>query len=177
MPKAENVAEVERLREAVSGSPNFYLVEFSGLSVTQMNALRGAVIAAGGRLEVVKNTLLRLALAGLDINGDIVAYLVGPTALLYCPEDPIEPARAVRDFGKEHPGVAVKAAHIEGETLGADRATAMASLPSKLEIQASVVGAIAGPMRELVGTLNAAVAELVYVLDGIADKRREAEGG
>ncbi|MCD6352121.1 MAG: 50S ribosomal protein L10 [Armatimonadetes bacterium] len=173
MPKQSNVAEVARLREALSETPNFYLVEFSGLSVAEMNDLRGKVIEAGGRLEVVKNTLLRLALSELEIDGDIVGYLVGPTALLYCPDDPIGPAKAIVDFAKEHEGLRLKAAHIEGRSMGPEDAEALAKLPSKLEIQSTVVGAIEGPARELVGILNAAVSELVYVLDGIAQKQQE----
>lgn len=173
MPRPDKVEEVQRLREVVSAAGNFYLLEFTGLSVSEMNALRGAVIEAGGRIEVVKNTLLRLALRELEIDGELEQCLVGPTAVLYCPDDPVEPAKAVREFAQEHEGVRFKGGWIEGQAVDAARADQIAQLPSKLETRAAVAGAIAGPLNELVGLLNAVVSELVYTLQAVADKRQE----
>jgi large subunit ribosomal protein L10 len=175
VPKPEKVTKVERLRSMLAQTPNYYFVEFSGLSVSQMNALRRDIINAGGRIEVVKNTLLRRALSELGADNKLEAYLVGPTAVLYCPDDPIGPARVLREFAKEHPSVRLKAGYIEGEVLDSDAADAVAQLPGKTEIQAGLVAALVGPATQLLCILNAAVAEFVYVLEAVVDKRREAE--
>lgn len=175
MPKPAKVKEVEALREALRTSPNFYLVEFRGLSVTASNSLRGKILEAGGELRVAKNTLLRLAMREEGVPQGIEAWLEGPTALLLCPDDPVAPAKAVLDFAADLADgqLRLKAGLVEGRVLDAAGAEAMAKLPGKLEIQSMVVGAIAGPLNSLVGTLNGALSELVFTLQAVADKRKE----
>ncbi len=174
MPKPEKVQQLEELRQALEEAQNFFLVEFTGLTVSAMTALRGAIIDAGGRLKVVKNTLLRLALQQLGIDGQLEEVLHGPTAVLLCGEDPVAPAKAVVDFAKDNDvDVRLKAGYVEGRTLSAEEAEAVAKLPSKMELQAELLGLLMGPMQELVGILNAVPAELTYVLQAKADE----EGG
>ena len=175
MPKPEKVDEVAQLAQALQASPNFYLVEFTGLSVGATNDLRGRILAAGGELRVAKNTLLRLAMRERGVPEAIEAYLEGPTAILFCPDDPVSPAKAVMDYAGEMAAgsLRLKAAYIEGEVLDEARALAMSKLPGKLEIQGAVVGAVAGPLNSLVGTLNGALSELVFTLQAVADKRKE----
>jgi large subunit ribosomal protein L10 len=179
MPKPEKIEAVRLLREALAQARNFYLLEFAGLTVAQMTRLREAILQAGGRLHVCKNTLLRLALREVGVDGQLEEALAGPTALVVCYEDPVEPARAVLDFIRAQTGftLRLKGGYVEGRSLDAAQAEAVAKLPSKLEIQSGVVGAVSGPLRALVGVLNAAVAELVYVLSAVADKRRAQEAG
>ena len=174
MPRPDKVQKVEELRQAIEEAGNFFLVEFTGLPVSAMTALRGAIIEAGGRLTVAKNTLVRLALQQLGIDGELEEVLRGPTALLLCGEDPVGPAKAVVDFAADNGvDVRLKAGYVEGRTLNAEEATAVAKLPSKMELQGQLLGLLAGPMQELVGVLNAAPAELTYVLQAKVDE----EGG
>jgi large subunit ribosomal protein L10 len=175
LPRPEKLTEVEELRGALRGSPSFYLVDFTGLSVTATNALRGRILAAGGELRVAKNTLLRLAMREEGVPSGIEAYLEGPTGILLCPGDPAAPAKAVADFGADLTvgTLRLKAGVVEGMVLDEAGAVAMSKLPGKLEIQSMVVGAIEGPLRGLVGTLNAALSDLVFTLEAVADKRKE----
>lgn len=175
MPKPAKVTQVEALREALKASPNFYLVEFSGLSVTATNSLRGKILEAGGELRVAKNTLLRLAMREEGVPEAIEAWLEGPTALLLCPQDPIAPAKAVLDFARDLSAgtLRLKAGMVEGRVLDGAGAEAVAKLPGKLEIQSTLVGAIAGPLNSLVGVLNSALSDLVFTLQAVADKRKE----
>lgn len=175
MPKPVKVTEVADLTEALKASPNFYLVEFSGLSVSATTDLRGKILEAGGEMRVAKNTLLRLAMREVGVPEGVDGYLLGPTALLYCPEDPVMPAKAIADYAEDMASgtLVLKAAYIEGELLDGAKAEAMSKLPGKLELQGMVVGAIAGPLNSLVGTLNGAASELVFTLQAVADKRKE----
>ncbi|MBC7287940.1 MAG: 50S ribosomal protein L10 [Armatimonadetes bacterium] len=174
MPKPGKIEQVRQLSEAIDQASNFFLVEFTGLSVAAMTALRDKVIEAGGRLRVVKNTLLRLALRELGIDGELERVLEGPTALLLCGEDPIGPAKAILDFAKDAAGqIRLKAGFVEGRVLSREEAESVAKLPSKLELQAQFLGLLTAPLSELVWLLSAAPAELTYVLQAKIDK----EGG
>jgi large subunit ribosomal protein L10 len=175
LPKPEKISEVEELRQAIEAARNFYLVEFTGLSVTQMSDLRGKILEAGGRLRVAKNTLLTLALRDLGVPADIEKSLAGPTAIMLCGDDPVSPAKAVFDYGKgvARGSVALKAGWVEGAVLDARRAEAMAKLPSQLEIKSMVVGALNGPLQGVIGAMNGVVRELVGTLDAVAEKRKE----
>ncbi len=173
MPTAEKerlVAEVEQQAREAAG---FYLLSFSGLSVSEMNALRGEALKAGARLQVVKNRLLRLAL-GEELSRALEAQLTGPTMIAYCATDPIGPAQALAKFASEHPGLALKAGYVEGKVLSAAEAAQVAALPPKPMILAEALGAVSAPLQGLVGVVSAALAELVYVMEAAIEKRQGA---
>ena len=177
MPTPEKEARVADLEQSIDASSGLYLSEFSGVTVAMMNDLRGRVLDAGGRIEVAKNRLLKLAIAGKQQDG-LVEFLNGPTAIIFCAEDPIGPAKAVAEFAKalsrDGQRWEIKAAFIDGRLFAGAEAAALAQLPPIEGIKAAVVGAIAGPTDALVRTLNAVVSDLVFTLQAIADKQGEA---
>jgi large subunit ribosomal protein L10 len=177
MPKPQKISEVEELTEAIREAGNFYLVEFTGLSVTAMSDLRGKILDAGGRMRVAKNTLLTLAFRALGVGSSIETSLVGPTAILLCVGDPVSPAKAVFDFGLtlNKGTVVLKAGWVEGDVLDARRAESMAKLPGQLEIKSMLVGALVGPLQGVVGAMSGVTRDLVYTLEAVADKRKETE--
>ena len=177
MPKPQKISEVEELTQAIKEAGNFYLVEFSGLTVTAVSDLRGKILDAGGRMRVAKNTLLTLAFRAIGVDASIERSLVGPTAILLCEGDPVSPAKAVYDFGVAlNKGTLVlKAGWVEGTVLDAKRAESMAKLPSQLEIKSMVVGALSGPLQGVVGAMSGVMRDVVYTLEAVADKRMETE--
>ena len=176
MPTPQKEAIVAELRESFDNSAGMYLLDFSGIRANQVNALRGQILEAGGRVYVAKNRLLKLALAGTPAEG-LADMLKGPSAVMFCIADPITPGKAVLDFAKTLTNEAqrweIKAAWVDGVVYDANRAKALASMPPLDEIKSGVVGSIAGPLNAVVGTLNGVVSELVYTLQAVADKRDE----
>ncbi len=176
MPTPDKEARVAAFRETLAEGCTLYLSDFSGITAAQMNELRGKVLAAGGRVEVAKNRLLKLALTGTPAEV-VIPHLVGPTAVVFCQGDPIAPAKAMKDFSKTLTAASqhwvIKAAYVDGRMFAGEKAEALAALPSIDEIKGAAVGAIAGPLNALVGTLNGALSDLVYTLQAIADKRAE----
>ncbi len=174
MPTPEKEAVVAHLRDKLASSPSFYLCEFEGLPVAAMSDVRGKILEAGGSLEVVKNRLLGIALGDLEC-GAIRDHLSGPTAVAFCGEDAIGPARAMKDFAKglNDPArrLEIKAAFVEGRFFATREALALADLPPVDEIKASVVGGIAGPVNALVYSLSGALGDLCRTLEAVADKR------
>lgn len=176
MPTPEKEARVAALKDALAEGNAVYLSDFTAISAAEMNELRGKVIEAGGRIEVVKNRLLKLALADTP-GSELVRHLTGPTAVTFCAGDPIGPARAMREFGEglrhERQRWVIKAAFVEGRPFDGESAVALAQLPPVEAIKGSVVGGLAGPLSSLFYTLNAAVSELVFTLQAVAEKREQ----
>jgi large subunit ribosomal protein L10 len=173
MPTPEKEKLVAEVAEELQSSAAYYLVEFSGLSVTDMTELRGKVLEAGGRLLVIKNRLLKLALQDEERQA-LEEHLVGPTMVAFCPQDPVGPAQAVAQFSDDHPGLALKAGVVEGSPVTGGQAQAIAKLPPKEQILAEALAAVSSPVSGLVGVLNQAIGELVFVMEAYVDKQQGA---
>lgn len=171
MPTPEKEQLVAEVAEKIQQAEACYLLSFTGLSVTEMNDLRGQVLAAGGRLQVVKNRLLKLALASQASEG-LIEHLTGPTVIAYCEKEPIAPAQALAKFAADHEGLVFKAGFVEGNVIGAEEALRVAKLPPRQQILAEALAGISSPVSSLVGLLNAVVSELVYVLEAAVEKQQ-----
>ena len=173
MPTPQKEQIVAAAAENVDKVAGFYLLSFSGLSVADMDGLRGEVLKAGGKLEVIKNRLLKLAL-GEELSTKLADQLKGPTMVAYCAEDPVAPAQVLSKFADDHPGLALKAGYVEGRVVSGAEALKIAALPPRQFILADALGTIQSPLSGLVGILNAAIGELVYVMDAQIEKQGAA---
>ena len=174
MPTPEKEALVAQLRQDIQDSDSLYLTEFRGLSVEDMNELRGRIRAVRARLHVAKNRLLKLAVQGTDAEA-LSEYLTGPTAITFCEDDPIAVAKAFADFAKDHEEVAIKAGLVEGRVLDRQQAAKIASLPPRPQLLAELLAQLTGPHSGLVRVLNAVFSDLVFTLQAIGDQRQKAE--
>ena len=173
-PRPDKVAEVEALEQRLRASSIVILTDYRGLSVGEIGTLRGKLRGASLEYRVAKNTLLsraaeRAGVAGLD------PYLTGPTAVVFGNHDPGAPARLLQDFIRQFRKLAIKGGVVEGQTLDAAGVQALATLPTKPELLARVVGAVQGPLFALVSVLSAAPRGLVTALEALR-KQREAAG-
>ena len=174
MPTPEKEALVAQLRQDIEDGGGIYLTEFSRLTVEDMNKLRGEILAVGARLQVAKNRLLKLALQGTAAEA-LSEYLTGPTAITFCKDDPIAVAKTFAEFARQHEAVAIKAGLVEGKVLGRQQVEKLASLPPRDQLLAELLAQLVGPASGLVRVLSAALSDVVFTLQGIADKRQEAE--
>ncbi len=161
---------VREMREALCESDSVYLTCFEGLTVAEATELRGQLLDAGGRMQVVKNRLLKIAIKDTPYEG-FDELLTGPNALTYCGEDPIEPLKVLAEFAEEHEQPPVKAGVVEGEMVSPEEIEKLAQVPARDELMASVVGGFAGPVNELVFTLSGLVSDVVYTLEAIVDEK------
>jgi large subunit ribosomal protein L10 len=162
VPTQEKIESVEALRERLNGVRAVLLTEYRGLTVQQLSELRRQLRAVSAEYRVIKNRLARLALSA-DL-AEMKGLLKGPTGMVIGKDDPVAVAKAVQTFARTNQTFVVKAGFIEGRMLPPDGVKALADLPSRDALRAQLVGAITGPLTQLVSLLQAPQRELVYVL-------------
>lgn len=163
MPTSEKVAVVEELRKRFTDVTTVMLTEYRGLTVRQLGELRRQLRTVSAEYKIVKNRLARLAVSSSDLDG-LATHLTGPIGLVLSKHDPIAVAKAVASFARANQPLAVKAGYVEGQILPADALRSLADLPSKEALRGRIVGAVRGPLGQLVRLLGAPLYELVYVL-------------
>ncbi len=157
-------AVVAALEEQLKGAASGVLVDYSGITVEQDTELRNELRKNGVAYNVVKNTMVRRALDESGLS-ELDGVLHGNTSLATGTEDPIAPIKVLTDFAKKmgDDKFHIKAAFMEGKVLSAGEIAQLATLTSKNDLYA-----------QLVGVLIAPIANLAAVVDAIANKDGEA---
>ncbi|MDZ7374823.1 MAG: 50S ribosomal protein L10 [candidate division KSB1 bacterium] len=175
MPTPKKVEEVEFLTENIRQAKGIYLTDFTGMTVEEMNELRARLRQEKILYRVVKNTLTRIALERAGFPGQLDSYLEGPTALAFGFDDPVTPARVLRDFARQRPKLRFKASLVDGRVFGAEETEKLADLPPRNELLARLLGQLNAPITGLVWTLHGSLAKLVYVLQAIKEKKEQTQ--
>lgn len=172
MPKAEKVEAVAELKQRISDSEIAIMTKFIGVNVAQATELRSKLRASGVELKVYKNTLAKIALNELGLD-EVAQYMEGPTAWAFS-EDPVLPAKVLKEFGDQVKFVSMAGGILGDAPVSPERLAALAVLPTQEQLYAQVVGTIAAPLRNFVGVLNAVPRNLVNVLDQVRKQKEEA---
>jgi large subunit ribosomal protein L10 len=156
LTRNEKAAVIEGVAAQVARSQTLALAEYRGISVENLNKLRVDARSKGVYLHVLKNTLVRRAVAGTPFEV-AQGVMVGP--LIYgFSSDPIAAAKVIADFAKGNDKLVVKGGAFAGKVLDANGVKALASIPSREVLIAQVAGLLKSPIQRLAGVL-AALAE------------------
>jgi large subunit ribosomal protein L10 len=169
VPTPKKVQEVEEITEILRESSLTILTDYRGLSVTQMQQFRAGLREHDSQFRVVKNTLTGIAADNAGL-GEVRPLLEGPTAIVTSKDDPVGPAKAVQDFVRSSRILQIKGAILEGAVIPASEVERLASLPSREELLAKVVGGINAPLYGLVSVLSGTIRSLQYVLQARAEQ-------
>lgn len=172
MPTAEKAQTIEQAKEWYSTSKGVVFTDYRGLKVKEMQQLRAAVRAKGGELHVLKNTLFRLA-AGDDANSLPDDLHNGPTAVAFVFENESECAKAIVDYAATNKNLKLKGGFFNGKAFDAKGVEALSKLPPRDVLIAQVIGAVAAPLSNLVGVIEALYADPIRVIGAVADKVAE----
>lgn len=164
---------VEHYQEALVESPHVFLLNYKGIRVAEVTALRDRIRESGGRYEVVRNRLARRAL-GETALADLEEHFEGPTAVAWSNDDPVALAKVLVDFAKDVPALQFKAGLLDGTRVSGEQVAAIATLPSREELIAKLLFLLKSPVTRLVRTLGALPQQLVIALDQIAKKKETA---
>src|SRR6266545_4609964 len=166
MKKSDKERVVSELAERLKSSPTLIVAVYRGLSMPQIDALRGKLLEHGARFAVVKNTLTRRAAeqAGADA---LLALLEGPTAIAFLESggDPVAVAKALQDAARETQVIAVRGGVLEGKAITSEDVAELAKLPPVEMLRGQVLGAITAPLTTIVGLFTAPLRDLVGVID------------
>jgi large subunit ribosomal protein L10 len=141
------------------------------VNVEKITQFRRQVKEASGNYQVVKNTLARRAIAETPFE-ELGQFLVGPTGIVFCQGEPMDPAKVVTNFTKETDGaLQVKGGVVDGTVFDAKGIERVSKLPSRQEMLTQLVSSLQSPISGLVGTLQGVTREFVYTLQAIADQK------
>jgi large subunit ribosomal protein L10 len=163
VPTQEKVETIEDLKTRLRGVKTVLLTEYRGLSVAQLSELRKQLRSVSAEYKIVKNRLARLALSS-DLSS-VGTHLKGPTGMILSREDAVAVAKTLHTFAKTNTALVIKAGYVEGQMLEPAGLKALADLPSKDALRSAIVGALQGPLAQLIGLLTAPQRDLVYVLE------------
>jgi large subunit ribosomal protein L10 len=165
MHRSEKERLVEELTERLKSTETLIVADYRGLTVSEIDELRGKLIEQGARFTVVKNTLTKRAAEAAGVE-PLLALLDGPTAIAFIESggDPVAVAKALDDAGKTEVLV-LRGGLLEGEQIGADDVKRLAKLPPADTLRAQLVGALAGSLTTVVGLFAAPMRDLVGVID------------
>ena len=166
MQRSDKERIVEELTERLRTTQTLIVADYRGLTVKDVDALRGQLLAHGARFSVVKNTLARRAAeaAGADA---VLALLEGPTAIAFLEAegDAVAVAKALSDAARTTRVLTFRGGILDGEPIGEEAVRNLATLPSPEVLRAQFVGALAGPLTTVVGLFTAPLRDFVGVLD------------
>jgi large subunit ribosomal protein L10 len=173
---AHKVGVVEDVQTRMGAATASIVSEYRGLTVAELAALRQALAAVGGDYKIFKNTLVRRAIDGGEYQ-PLSEYLSGPTALTFVDGDVSAVAKALRDFSRANPHLVIKGGLADGSLLSAADLAALADLPPRDVLLARLAGALAAPLQQMAGLLQALPRNLAYGLSALRDQREAAGEG
>src|SRR6476661_4165532 len=176
MQKEDKERVVTELTERLKTAETLIVADYRGLTMPQIDALRGRLLEHGAKFTVVKNTLTRRAAeaAGADA---LLAMLEGPSAIAFIEADGdmVAVAKALADSARTTKILAIRGGILDGSPIGEEEVKNLATLPPLDVLRGQVIGAITAPLMTVVGLISAPVRDLIGLIDArIA--QLEAEG-
>jgi large subunit ribosomal protein L10 len=166
MHKEQKEFLVAELTERLRTSQTLLVADYRGLTMTQIDDLRGELLKHGARFSVVKNTLTRRAAeaAGADA---LLALLEGPSAIAFLEADgdPVAAAKALSDAARTTRILQIRGGVLEGRAMSSDEVESLAKLPPADVVRAQVLGAITAPLTTIVGLFTAPLQNLIGLID------------
>ena len=166
---------VNDLKDRLAKAQSLVLVDFRGLTVEADTKMRNEFRSAGCEYQVVKNTLLGLALKGSAMEV-VDPILVGPTAVAYHHEDPAIPAKVAAKVAKDQEKFVIKGGYVDGKALDKAGVQALSTLPGRDELRATLLATFMAVPQNFVRLLIAAPQNFAYLLAAREEKLKEAGG-
>ncbi|MEM1162535.1 MAG: 50S ribosomal protein L10 [Pseudomonadota bacterium] len=172
MDRAQKGAVVEELGSIFTDSGVVVIAQYAGLSVAEMTDFRNRMRDAGGAVRVAKNRLAKIALDGKP-NSGMADFLQGQNVFAYS-EDPVTAAKVVEAYAKDNDKLIVVGGSMGEEILDPAGVKAVAAMPSREELIATIAGMLGAPASNLASAIGSPAANIAGCLATIAEKDEAA---
>lgn len=171
--RAAKEQAVEQLSGELGRIKLAVMTDYRGLTVGEVEELRSALREQGMTYRVTKNTLLRIATKNNEALADVdPGAFTGPMALAMGFDDEVAPARIIFQYAKQHDALEIVGAITgDGQVLTSAQVKALATLPTREQLIAQVVGTIAAPLTGFVGVMAGNVRSIINLLNALQEKR------
>ncbi len=169
MARPDKVAAVAEIADEFRGASASVVTEYRGLTVAQLTTLRRA-LGPDVSYRIAKNTLVKLAAQDAGVDG-LEALLTGPTAIAFVTGEPVDAAKALRDFAKDNKALVIKGGYMDGNALSVDEVNRIADLESREVLLAKLAGAMKGNLSKAAGLFAAPASQVARLAQALADKR------
>lgn len=174
MPNQKNIEQVVEIKEHLENCSAMWLVDYRGLTVKQIQALRHQLRENGAEMKVYKNTLCHIALKDLELPG-MEEFLEGPNGFIFATGEDVAPsAKVIKTFAKANPQLEIHAGLVGSQVMSAKQVQAIADLPSREELIAKLLGTLNNPATQIVRVLNEPMASFARTLNAIAEQKPAA---
>jgi large subunit ribosomal protein L10 len=171
MNRSEKEQIVAEMVDAVGSAQGLFFTDFTGLTVEQATELRREFRKSGIQYRVVKNSLVQRALESIGGYDTMFDKLVGPTGVAFASEDPVTPAKIIKQFSSKHKKLSLKACVLEKEVFDGSRLDELASIPSRKELMGTIAGCVQSPLAGVPNVVQAVLRDLASLVSEIEKKK------
>ena len=169
MPTPQKAKSIAELTDQLTRAKLVIVTDYRGLKVTDLQTLRGNLRTSGGEFHIAKNTLTKIAAGHAGVEG-LDLHLEGPSALAFGFEDAVQTAKTVSDFVRASRVLVIKGGVMDNRPISAADVEAIATLPSKEELQAKLLGMLVSPLTRTLGVLTGPSRSMAYLLNARAEQ-------
>ncbi len=173
MPTVQKEQLVSEIKDRFADSSAVIMADYRGLSVKAMQELRNKLREVDAEMTIYKNSLTEIAMRELAMP-DMTEYLAGPTGFVFISGDPVGPAKALTAFAKDHQQLELKGGLVENQVVDAAGIKAIATLPSREELIAKLLGTMVNPLVGFARVLNGPTEAFARTVQAVADQKAAA---
>ena len=169
MPSKKNIAQLSDLKNIFSKATAIYFTGYQGLNVASITNLRASLFKNNIDYKVAKNTLLKIVVDHNNLTG-LDNVLKGDTAIAISYDEPVSPAKILKDFIKDNDLPVIKGIIIDGKVIEAEMFEKLSKMDSKEAMLGQLVSMLNNPLQKLVSTLNSPVQNTLGALLNLKNK-------
>lgn len=170
LKRSQKEALIEQLNDRFSRAISVILVNFPGLTVSQVNELRARLRDVQGELKVSKNTLFRIVVKGTE-SEPLLESFQGPNAAVFAYEDPVQVAKVLMDFARDNEALKIKNGILNGKLMDTEGIEALSRLPGRAVLLAQMLSVLVATPTSLVQVLSGVPRKLLYALRAIEEQK------
>lgn len=172
MNRQEKEIEVGKLADRLQKAKAVIFTSYIGLKVSEITQVRSKLGKEKASMKVIKNRLAKRALTAQGLSEDVAKFIDGPTAISTSEADPVAPAKVIVEFAKQFEALKIRGGLLDGKLISIKDIERLATLPSREELLAKMLGSMQAPASNTARVLSALPRKLVTVLDAIAKTKQ-----